>query len=421
MVLPFIPYPLRGNGGTIRYLPIIQYFSVRSRLDIIVIDDGHVDPEKIHAVRKHCGNLTVVRNPRAGDFGFLKKLYVAMHSLMPWTPSLDYVTYGGDMLVRDVSSACRGRHYDCLIWVAGYYAECLIPIMSNIRADRTVIDFIDSPSLWAERGGIHAGNLSLIGKYNLWKTRKWEGSLIRRTDASIYISDVDAASVPPEMGPVASRHVIPNGIVEQNYTGASHTGIPSPNIGFLGNMSYPPNIDAVHWLFEKVFLPIREKSKNLSLIIIGRNPADSVKDLGNRAGVTVTGTVEDIWPYVNSVDLFAFPLHIGAGMKNKVLEVMYAGKPVLTTRVGNEGINAVPGKDLLICRTPEEFQQEAIRLLEQVNERIKIGNSAREFVAGNYTWDRILKRYEELIDGKPRETSTGMRYRAAAWTQDHGR
>jgi glycosyltransferase involved in cell wall biosynthesis len=186
-------------------------------------------------------------------------------------------------------------------------------------------------------------------------------------------------------------------------------------------MSYPPNIDAVHWLFEKVFLPIREKSKNLSLIIIGRNPADSVKDLGNRAGVTVTGTVEDIWPYVNSVDLFAFPLHIGAGMKNKVLEVMYAGKPVLTTRVGNEGINAVPGKDLLICRTPEEFQQEAIRLLEQVNERIKIGNSAREFVAGNYTWDRILKRYEELIDGKPRETSTGMRYRAAAWTQDHGR
>jgi glycosyltransferase involved in cell wall biosynthesis len=216
----------------------------------------------------------------------------------------------------------------------------------------------------------------------------------------VYISDVDAASVPPKMGPVSSRHVIPNGIFGQNSTGSADTGIPSPNIGFLGNMSYPPNIEAVHWLYEKVFIPLRGKRTNLSLIIIGRNPVDSIRDLGRQPGVFVTGTVEDIWPYVNSIDLFAFPLRVGAGMKNKILEVMYARKPVLTTKIGNEGINAVPGRDLLICRTREEFQKEATRLLEQTRERIRIGNSAHEFVAGNYSWDRILKNYEELIGGK---------------------
>ncbi len=400
MILPFFPYPLRDNGGTVRYLPIIEYLSSRFRVDMIVIGNGHVDQEKIHVVRKYCRDLTVVRNPRIGHFSLLKKISVAINSCMPWSAPFDYITYGGDMLVREISLASKGRHYDCLIWVGGYYAEYLFKIMRYIHAEQTVIDFIDSPSLWAERERNKSGNQSLVGKYNLWKIRKWEGKLIRCTDASIYISDVDAAAVPREMGPGSSRHVIPNGVFAQSCFESPKPDIPSPNIGFLGNMSYPPNIEAVHWLYHKVFLPVREKRKNLSLIIIGRNPVDSIHDLGKRPGVTVTGAVEDIWPYVNSIDLFAFPLQIGAGMKNKILEVMCAGKPVLTTQIGNEGIDAVPGRDLLICRTEEEFQKEANRLLDQPQERIKIGNLAREFVTGNYSWDRILKNYEELIGGK---------------------
>jgi glycosyltransferase involved in cell wall biosynthesis len=405
MILPFIPFPLRENGGTIRYLPIIEYLSSRFRIDMIVIDNGHVDQEKIHAVRKYCRELTVVRNPKIAQSSYFRKVYVSIHSLMPWSPSFDYVTYGGGILVREISSACKGRHYDCLIWVAGYYAEYLLKIMRNIRTERTVIDFIDSPSLWAERGGIKSGKLTLLGRYNLWKTRKWEGSLVRRTDASIYISDIDAVAVPRGMGPASSRHVIPNGVSAQSSVESSVQDLPSPNIGFLGNMSYPPNIEAAHWLYRKVFLPVREKRKDLSLIIIGRNPVSSIEDLGKRPGVTVTGTVEDIWPYVNSVDLFAFPLQTGAGMKNKILEVMCAGKPVLTTQIGNEGIHAVHGRDLLVCRTQEEFQREANRLLGETQERINIGNSAREFVTANYSWDRILKNFEELINGKRTKTA----------------
>ena len=318
---------------------------------------------------------------------------------MPWSAPFDFITYGGDRLVREISSAGKGCHYDCLIWVAGYYAEYLFKIMRSIHAERTVIDFIDSPTLWAERERSKSGSKSLVGKYNLWKIRKWEGKLTRCTDASIYISEVDAAAVPRGMGPSSSRRVIPNGVSVQSRFESSKVDLPSPNIGFLGNMSYPPNIEAAHWLYQKVFLPLREKRKNLSLIIIGRDPVDSIIELGKQSGVTVTGTVEDIWPYVNSIDLFAFPLQIGAGMKNKILEVMCAGKAVLTTQIGNEGINAISGRDLLICRTEPEFLKEANRLLDQPQERMKIGNSAREFVKGNYSWDRVLKDYEEIIGG----------------------
>src|SRR4029079_1233690 len=95
----------------------------------------------------------------------------------------------------------------------------------------------------------------------------------------------------------------------------------------------------------------------LSLYIIGSNPVDSVRALGKKPGVTVTGTVDDIWPYVNAIDLFVFPLWKGTGLKNKVLEAMYAKRPVVTTRIGNEGIDAVSGRDLVICDSAADFQQ----------------------------------------------------------------
>ena len=136
MILPFIPYPLRDNGGTIRYLPVIEYLSNRFCIDMIVIDNGQVDQEKIDAVRKYCRDLTVVRNPKIGKFSFFRKASVAIRSLMPWSASFDYVTYGGDMLVREILSASKGRNYDCLIWVAGYYAEYLFEIMRNMHADQ---------------------------------------------------------------------------------------------------------------------------------------------------------------------------------------------------------------------------------------------------------------------------------------------
>jgi len=184
-----------------------------------------------------------------------------------------------------------------------------------------------------------------------------------------------------------------------SYTAQKVDGIVSPSIGFLGNMGYPPNIEAAHWLHEKVYLPIRKEFPGLSLIVIGKDPVDSVKQLGAEPGVVVTGTVENIWPYINSVDVFVFPLLRGAGLKNKILEAMAAGRPVVTTAIGNEGIDAVDGKDIAIRGTPEEFRMEAIRLLRSVDARRAMGDSARRFVKDRFSWERILTRYEEIVLG----------------------
>jgi glycosyltransferase involved in cell wall biosynthesis len=138
---------------------------------------------------------------------------------------------------------------------------------------------------------------------------------------------------------------------------------------------------------------------DLSLILIGRDPLEPVRRLRDHPGVTVTDTVENIWPYVNSVDLFLFPLWTGAGLKNKILESMYAGRPVITTPIGNEGINAVSGRDILVCHDPVGFQEEALRLLNSPEDRRRMGEQGRDFMLHRFSWPPILKAYEEIVTG----------------------
>jgi glycosyltransferase involved in cell wall biosynthesis len=195
------------------------------------------------------------------------------------------------------------------------------------------------------------------------------------------------------------RHVIPNGINVPSGVNAEQASLPSPNIGFLGNMGYPPNIEAVEWLYKEVFVPLKNNHPDLTLVVIGRYPSRSILDLGEKPGVIVTGEVEDVWPYINGIDVFLFPLLQGAGLKNKILEAMYAGRPVVTTEIGNEGIDAVPGQEFVLCRTPEEFQREAVRLLNSTEERVRIGNFGHALVTEKFSWDPILTAYENLTLG----------------------
>jgi len=265
---------------------------------------------------------------------------------------------------------------------------------------RLYVDFIDSPYLWAVRREAGVLGVGPIDRYERWKTKTWERKVVRETDGTIYISRVDADAVPVRNGLAGKRRVIPNGINLPDETGAPRALLPTPNIGFLGTMGYAPNAEAVEWLHAHVFLPLKDVLPELSLVVIGRYPTAAVRELGKKPGVIVTGEVADIWEYIHSVDVFVFPLLRGAGLKNKVLEAMYARRPVLTTAIGNEGIDAVSGEQLVLCAKGEEFQREALRLLRSPEERIRLGTAASTFVSGKFAWDPILAAYEAIVLGE---------------------
>jgi len=401
MFFTLIPYPLRAHGTSIRYFPIIEDMANSHTLDLVIFHPKPDDENEFKVLRKFCRNVSVIQNPLHIQHGILSKLTTYGKFAIPWSAPFSVVAHGGSDIQRIVTEHCGGDRYDVLLWVGSSFLPHLLSAMPLKTVERVLVDFIDSPSLIKKRWKKDTFRFDFLERYELWKTIRWEGEVIRKMDGTIYISEVDSGTVPEGLTQGKRRHVIPNGVDFGSYTTGKVDGIESPSIGFLGNMAYPPNVEAAIWLFREVFLPLKDLIPDLSLILIGRDPLEPVLRLRDNPGVTVTDTVENIWPYVNSVDLFLFPLWTGAGLKNKILESMFAGRPVITTSIGNEGINAVPGKEILICQDSGKFQEETLRLLKSPEDRRRIGEHARAFVNHRFSWPPILKAFEEIVVGHP--------------------
>lgn len=393
ILLPFLPYPLHASGVSLRYLPVIQYLSKRHVLDLMVVDTANPAPSE--GLKAYCRNLFLVETSRRERANWAEKIGTWIKILLPQTPPSDQTFYKEKEIGLQIEALAGHLSYDVLLSVG---MGCHLPHLDKISAKRMVIDFIDSPTGFYERE-VGGRKKSLYATYQKWKVKQYEAKIIRKSAAVVYISPTDARTLPFHATPGHPRYALPNGISCEAFDPTLQKGVTSPSIGFLGNMAYYPNIEAVHWLYHEVFLPLRARIPRLSLHIIGREPTPAVLSLGEQEGVVVTGEVARVWPYLNAVDLFILPLLRGTGVKNKVLEILYAKKAILTTPLANEGIEATHGRDLLLCRTAEEFQREAARLLQSPDERCRLGEAGHQWVERHFLWDPILRDFERLLSG----------------------
>jgi sugar transferase (PEP-CTERM/EpsH1 system associated) len=165
---------------------------------------------------------------------------------------------------------------------------------------------------------------------------------------------------------------------------------------FTGTMDYWPNVDAAKWFTANVLEKMLQKVQNSTFYIVGANPTPDVIDLGKHPAVTVTGRVPDIRPYISHARVVVAPLQIARGVQNKVLEGMAMEKPVIASPMALEGIEAEPGRDLLVAKTPEEFVSAVAMVIEKGAE--DISKRARERVQFDYSWDKNFERLFGYLD-----------------------
>lgn len=270
---------------------------------------------------------------------------------------------------------------------------------------RFVMDFGDMDSAKFAAYGEQGGPLAAIHRREAGKLFAFERSVAARADISLFVSEAEAGLFRDQVRlPDADIRALQNGVDLDFYDpGAVFERLDptGPLIVFTGQMDYAPNVDAVTWFADEV-LPLVPDAR---FAIVGRKPPEAVVRLGRRERVDVTGEVADVRSWLAAAHVVVAPLRIARGIQNKVLEAMAMARPVVASPAAFEGIEAKPGRDLIVAETPAA-QAEAISALladRQIAEAI--GLAARRRMSEAYRWDERLAPLADMVRGAGRRAA----------------
>lgn len=169
-------------------------------------------------------------------------------------------------------------------------------------------------------------------------------------------------------------------------------------IGFMGTLSWEPNIDGLIWFITNVWPLVKEKNTNVVFYIMGKKPDQRILDsIGNDQQIKLTGFVKNLDDYLKRTRVYIAPLRFGSGMKVKVLEGLYRGVPSVCTHVAAEGLEIESGKHVFIEDTTLAFAVACNTLLENENTWNKFRDNSREIAKAKYTWKDLFKRMDESM------------------------
>ncbi|MCC6630194.1 MAG: glycosyltransferase [Chloroflexi bacterium] len=240
------------------------------------------------------------------------------------------------------------------------------------------------------------------------RLKRFERAACLAADGLVAVSAADAVAL-AVLDPALAPALVPNGVDVRRYAPVDPDtpGLPRFDLLFSGTMDYRPNIDAVAWLTRAVWPRLRQQWPALTLGLVGQRPTAAVRAHGLRAGITVTGAVPDDRPYLWGATAYVVPMRYGGGVRLKLLNALAAGRPVVSTTMGAEGIAVEHGRDVLLADTPAQWQRQLERVLGEPALRAHLGQ-AGQATAVRYDWSVLVRRfgavYERALarrDGRP--------------------
>jgi glycosyltransferase involved in cell wall biosynthesis len=246
------------------------------------------------------------------------------------------------------------------------------------------------------------GAWRLVWRNQSRKMRRYEAQTLGRFDHVIAVSQRDADALAARYR-LPATEAIDTGVDLDFFASAPSDSAADPGsdggtLVFTATMSWPANVEGIHFLLDEVWPMLLRSRPKLRAVIIGRNPPASLADKirERRLDVILTGFVDDIRPHVARSHVYVIPLWVGSGTRIKAFEAMAMGRPVVSTSLGIEGLDVVDGEHFLRADTAENFARAILSLLADPDTSARIAAAARRLMESRFSWSQVARQFEAI-------------------------
>lgn len=261
-----------------------------------------------------------------------------------------------------------------------------------LRAYPAVITPYESFSLYLKRKIEQDGGW--LNRARRWVAQHYERWMFTPYARCVVLAAPDKAEL-GRINPALNIEIISNG-VDLDFFALQVAPRQEATLLFVGNYDYEPNLDAALYLAQTILPQIQQALPDVRLQLVGNAPPDALLSLQSDA-ITVTGRVPDVRPYLARCTVFVCPLRLGAGIKNKVLEALAMGAPLVASPVSVDGIDVQAGQDAIIA-APDDIAAETAKLLQDAELRERLSTNGRKLIETRYSWASVAERYLRLYD-----------------------
>jgi polysaccharide biosynthesis protein PslH len=398
MLSSTFPYPATRGGTQVRTFNLLHYLSQRHTVTMVTQREADVSDMDIFELRGYVDNLVVFDRPSDVNDGFLGKAQRFGNFLTSSTPpsvlnrySPQMQSWIDDFVEAGKCNAITCEHSVNEIYIRPHFQEKIKTIV-NIHSSvyGSCLNQLDT--------GISENKLR--DQLNLPLLRRYEQKYCQKFSDIVVTTEEDKIQL-LEFKPNTEIPVIPNGVdlISFPYRAKDPDG---RRIVFVGAMDNLANIDAVCFFCNEVLPEVQKLYPDTTFDIVGSRPAPSVLELQNKPGVNVTGRVPSMVDYLHQATVCVVTMRTGFGIKNKTLEAMAAGTPVVGSDRGLEGLACdSPNVPLRALRAnkPDEYVKAINQLFNNSQLRAELSQNARKYVESEFTWESAGKRYEEVCLG----------------------
>lgn len=296
--------------------------------------------------------------------------------------------------MRGAFAAVRNGRWDCMLLEHDWAVGWLDSLPGEVPTALVFQNLTDSLRR-RQASGAHGLDRWRLGR-DADLTRRAVRRNVHRVQRAFACSEDDASAIRSQYG--LDCAVVPNGADTTALSLVGRAGQVPNELLFTGTMSYPPNAEGITWFVREVLPLVRTSRPDVHLSVVGRDPGPDVLRLADTESVDVTGRVQDLRPYFEKACVVLVPLRSGSGTKLKMIEAMAAGKAIVSTSVGAEGIAGESHSEYVVADSPQDFADALLHVMGSPDLAGSLGDAARCIAREQYSWDAIGRNFAADID-----------------------